>query len=288
MYRTVLTLLLLALPLAAQHARPLPDQDAFLREVRRHLQTDDQAQHGYAYVETRRQEKLDKSGRPQGQSVKVIESYPGFPGEDRWERVISEDGRPTPAAELAKQDRKRQEAAEAFVRAQRRQTASDRARSAREREKDLREREATVDDAFKTFDVTLLGRETVDGYETVVLSFDPRPRVSTRTRVGGLLRHFHGRAWISESDYELAKLDAEAIDDLSVGFGLLARLHKGSAMSFERTKVDGEVWLPLKATYAASARVLLLRRMRISGTSEFSNYRKFSVATSETYDADRH
>src|SRR5262245_22681922 len=140
MYRTSFVVLILSLPLAAQQPRPLPDQNAFLREVRKHLETDDQRQQGYTYVETRRQTKLDKSGRPQGESVKVMESYPGFPGEDRWERVISEDGKPTPAAELARQDRKRQEAAEAFVRAQSRQTASDRAKAAREREKDQRER----------------------------------------------------------------------------------------------------------------------------------------------------
>ena len=36
---------------------------------------------------------LDRAGQPQGESVKLLESYPGFPGEPRWERVISEDGK---------------------------------------------------------------------------------------------------------------------------------------------------------------------------------------------------
>jgi hypothetical protein len=43
--------------------------------------------------------------------------------------------------------------------------------------------------------------------------------------------------------------------------------------------VNGEQWLPARATYTASARVMLVRVLRIGGTSEFSDYRKFSVQT---------
>src|SRR5262245_59327473 len=130
MFRAVVAALLLAVPLGAQAPRPLPDRDVFLAEVRRHLQTDEQRQQGYAYVETRRQVKLDKSGRPAGESVKVFESYPGFPGQSRWERLVSEDGKPVSPAELEKADRKRREAADEFLRTERRQTESDRAKAA--------------------------------------------------------------------------------------------------------------------------------------------------------------
>ena len=51
---------------------------------------------------------------------------------------------------------------------------------------------------------------------------------------------------------------------------------------FERRKVNGEQWLPARASYTASARVFLVRRLRIGGTSEFSDYRKFTVATETT------
>lgn len=162
-------------------------------------------------------------------------------------------------------------------------TAADRDKAAREQTKEQRERDEMIDDAFRVFEFTMTGREAIDGHETIAVSFTPRRKAATRSRMGGMLRHFHGRAWISESDYELVKVEGEALDDLTVGFGLLARLHKGSTLSFERRKVGGEVWLPAKATYTASARVLLLRRMRVGGTSEFSKYRKFSVDTTSTY-----
>jgi hypothetical protein len=273
---------------SAQQSRPLPDAETFMREARKRLQTDDQRQEGYSYVETRRQTKLDKNGNPKGESVKVFESYPGLPGEDRrWERLISEDGKLLTAAELEQQDRKRRAQAESFARRLAKETDGDRAKAVRERVKELRERDAMLDDAFRTFDMKMLSREIVDGHETVLVSFVPGKKVAAKTRIGGYMKHFRGRAWVSEDDYELVKLEAEALDNLSMGFGLLARLHKGSTMTFQRRKVDGNVWLPMKATYTASARIMLLRRMRVGGVSEFTNYRRFNVETSETYDADR-
>src|SRR5262245_40574429 len=88
-------LFLLATPLAAQQ-RPLPDQQAFLQEVHKHLASDEYRQLGYMYMETRRERKLDKAGQPTVESVKILESYPGLPGEERWERVLSEDGKAIP------------------------------------------------------------------------------------------------------------------------------------------------------------------------------------------------
>ena len=77
--------------------------------------------------------------------------------------------------------------------------------------------------------------------------------------------------------YELVRLDVEAIDDVNLGMGLLARVHKGTVALFERHKLHDGVWLPTRATYTMSARVLLLRQMRTSVISEFSNYRKTAI-----------
>ena len=81
----------------------------------------------------------------------------------------------------------------------------------------------------------------------------------------------------------VVKLEAEAIDNLSFGLGVLARLHKGARLSFLRRKVNGEVWLPAVVNYQGSARVGLLFMLRRSGTSEFSGYRKYTVDTSSSF-----
>ena len=43
------------------------------------------------------------------------------------------------------------------------------------------------------------------------------------------MKYFKVHAWISESDYELVRLEAEAIDNVPFGLGVLARLHKGAS-----------------------------------------------------------
>ena len=42
-------------------------------------------------------------------------------------------------------------------------------------------------------------------------------------------------------------------------------------------------WLPAEVTWSASARVMLVKRLRLRGIAEFSGYRKFTVDTSTTY-----
>ena len=271
-------MLCLATPLAAQ--RPLPDQQQFVQEVRKRLDTNDERQSGYMYVETRREQKLDKAGRPTGESVKVLESYPALPGEQRWERVLSVDGRAVPPAELEKRDRDRRAHVEEYARKAAKDPAAEREKQARERAREQRERAESIDDLFRVFDVTMLGRETIDGHETIAFALTPRPGVKTRTRAGGIMRNFKGRAWVSESEYELVRLEVEAIDTVSFGLGVLARLHKGSQASFQRRKVNGEAWLPATASYKISARLGLLAVFRRGATFEYSGYKKFGVDSS--------
>ena len=268
--------LCLATPLTAAQ-RPLPDQQQFVQEVRKRLDTNDQRQSGYMYVETRREQKLDKAGRPTGESVKVLESYPGLPGEQRWERVLSVDGRAVPPAELEKKDRERRAHVEEYARKAATDPAAEREKQARERAREQRERAQSIDDLFRIFDVTMLGRETIEGHDTIAFSLTPRPGVKTRTRAGGIMRNFKGRAWVSESEYELVRLEVEAIDTVSFGLGVLARLHKGSQASFQRRKVNGEAWLPAIASYKISARLGLLAVFRRGATFEYSDYKKFGV-----------
>ena len=284
MHRVVAAALLCLVATSSQaQQRPLPDPQLFLQEVRKHLETDDERQSGYMYVEKRHEQKLDKAGRPVGESVKVFESYPALPGERRWNRLIAEDGRPVPPAELEKADRERQQHAEEYARKLAKDPAKERDKQDRERARNRRERVESIDEVFRVFDIRMLGREALEGHDTIAFSLTPRPGVKPRTRDGGIMRNFSGRAWISESDYELVRLDVEAIDTVSFGLGLLARVHKGSQASFRRRKVNDEAWLPAMATYSASARFALVKVMRRGGVSEFSDYKKFGVDTSVTY-----
>jgi len=261
--------------------RPLPDYDTFAAQVKAHLATDEERQSGYMFIERRTEEKLNGSGQRTDVSVKVFEVYPGLPGEGRYRRLIEEDGKPVPQDKLAQQDRERQKEAESYVK--RVSTAPERQKELREREKEQKRYSAAVDDLFRIYDIHMVRRESIGGRDTILATLTPKEGVKPQTDDGKVMRHFKARAWISESDYELVRAEIEAIDDLSFGMGLLARVHKGTVATYQRLKVNNEIWLPEQVTWTASARVLLLKRLRLRGVAEFSGYRKFTVDTSTTY-----
>lgn len=277
----VLLVALFRLAVPAAQEPPLPDYHTFAAQVKQHLATDEERQSGYMFVERRIEQKLDSGGRVTSESGKVFEVYPGLPGEDRYRRLIEENGLRVVPDKLARQDRDREKDVESYTRSQ--ATESRRQKAAREIEKARRRYSAGVDDLFRIYDIRLVRREVIDGHDTIFATLTPKDGVEPQTDDGKIMRNFKARAWISESDYELVRVEIEAIRDLSFGFGLLARVHKGTLATFARRKVNNEVWLPSSVTWTASGRLLLLRRLRLRGISEFSGYRKFTVDTSTTY-----
>ncbi len=278
----LLAVALFAAGLAAQD-RPLPELQPFLAQARTRLQTDNERRRAYIYVETQRERKLDGSGRTRSEKVKVVESYPPLPGEDeRWERVLEENGRRKTEAEVARQDAERQKAAEAVARRLTSPNPADRAKAARAYEQSRKEALDRINDVFVVYDIAMAGRERIEGRDTIALTLEPKANSKPVTREGKWMQYFRCRAWISESDHELVKLNVEAIRDANIGFGILARMNTGTVMSFTRRFINNEVWLPARVDYTIKARVLMLKRFLQGGTIEFSNYRKFTVDTATT------
>jgi hypothetical protein len=86
-----------------------------------------------------------------------------------------------------------------------------------------------------------------------------------------------GRAWISEDDYQIARVSIDVIKDFSVGW-FIGKLYAGTTASYERRKVNNEIWLPWRLGIKATGRALI-RKFHIDTITEYSDYRKFSVQT---------
>jgi len=276
-----LALVVTFLSIPAAQEQPLPDFASFAAQVKKKLAIDEERQSGYMFTERRTEQKLDGSGRPTSESVKVFEVYPGLPGQDRYRRLIEEDGKRVPPPKLAEEDRDRRRDVEAY--AKKMADASDRRKQEQQLDKERSRYSAAIDDLFRIYDIQMVRREPIEGHDTILATLTPKASVKPQTKDGDIMRHFKARAWVSESDYELVRVEIEAIDDLSIGMGLLARIHKGTTATYQRRKVNNEIWLPSQVTWTAGARVLLVKRLRIRGISDFSDYRKFTVDTSTTY-----
>src|SRR5438874_4198103 len=138
---------LLAIPAAQE--RPLPDFNTFAAEVKKHLATDEERQSGYMYIERRIDQRLDGSGKTTSQSVKVYEVYPGLPGEDRYRRLIEEDGKPVPPPKLAQTDQSRQKDVTSY--AARMADEGKRQKAQKEYEKARDHYNTAIDDIFRIY-----------------------------------------------------------------------------------------------------------------------------------------
>lgn len=266
---------LLLLP-AAPRAQdpPLPDKAAFLEAVKANLRRERGLDGQYTYVETRRTLKTDARGQRRVSEEQVFEIYPGVRRDDVYRRLVKKNGQPVPKSDLDKADAKRRKAVLEEMAARERETPDRRARRERAEAEERRKDERELDDAFRVYEVTLDAREVVDGRPVIVGSFTPRKDARPTTDAGRIMTKFRGRAWVSEQDHELVRMEAEAIDTLSFGLGLLARVHKGSRATFERRRVNDEVWLPASARILASARVFLFKGIRLDQEIDYSDYRK--------------
>lgn len=264
---------------------PLPELRPFLDDVRQRLRSDESLLAQYTFTEKHSERHLDAKGRVKKTSAEVFEVYPSFERGHTYRRLVERDGRPLNANEIEKQDRRHEAKLEAEARGSNSEAARER-RIAKESEARRKEQQV-VDELFRVYDIVLAGRENVDGRSAILLTFRPRRGFKPNTRGGKILNRFAGQAWIDEEDRQLVRVEAELIDDLSFGLGVFARLHKGARAYFQRRKVNDEIWLPAEARFTGSARLLLLKGLRIDALSEYSDYRKFTVGTSSEFSPEK-
>lgn len=263
---------------------PLPEVKAIVDKVKARIQLDRELQSHYTYLEKRRDVKLSKLGKVTVGSLRTFEVYPSAKPGRTYKRLVEIDGKRLDAAELERRDTAHRQHLLDMIEQEKNETPQMRAKREQEEAKDLREQRELIDDAFAIFDVKLTGREMVAGQRVIAATLTPRPNVPTKSDEGKWMKRFKGRAWVSDDDWQVTKVEMEALDDISIGWGLVGRVHQGSKFTFTRTKVNGEVWLPVEMKFEASGRTLMFRKFQIFTVTSYSDYKKFNVDTSVTFD----
>lgn len=191
-----------------------------------------------------------------------------FVGAKQYRRLLEKNGRPLDGAE-AKREQARIDKAVAEAA---RLTASQRAK--REAEADAQdakefERLKYVPDAF---DFTLVGEPTLNGRPAYEIAAEPKR--SYDGKYANLLKKIRATLFIDTHDLHWTRVEAEALQTVSVGL-FLARISKGTVVSFEETRVNDEVWLPKSFHVKAIGRLALLKRFYVDVSAECHGYRRF-------------
>jgi len=228
-------------------------------------------QRDYTYIDREVQHNLDGKGRTKSTEVKTYEILEIYGAQ--VQRLIEKDDKPLDAKDAAKEEEKIQKIID------KRKNESDEDRKKRE-EKEVKDREEGrkyVREVADAYDFKLVGSEELGGREAWVIDGEPRPGFEPHMKGAKLLSKFHGRVWIDKGDLQLAKMDIEAIDTVSIGW-VLARVHKGTRVMLEQTRVNDEVWLPRHVAFKLDARVALVKGYNLDGDQEYRDYKKFRTS----------
>lgn len=243
-------------PLAAQDVkrvpsgveRPLPDQQALFVATRDNLARAEREQRFFAYKERRTEIRTNPFGRLGTGPLRVYDVVPMAGGPGFTRRLIERDGKPVTNAEP-----------EPF---------GTRGGAAR------RAGRSRLDDALDALDFKLARREWADGRALIVVRFTPRADAKPETRAGRLARSFSGDLWVDEDLQEIVRVEATATEDIAYGYGLVARLNKGTRVSVIRRQIEPNLWLPVSVKFQGEGRALMIRKLVIDFSTEWFDYRR--------------
>jgi hypothetical protein len=250
---------------------PLPDSHAFLDQALARIRSNDLVRSRYTFTEKETRYTYDSSGHVVRKQVRIYEVRPSPEPELTYRRLVSMNGA-TPG-DLAKRDAEQARKEQEWEANRRREGEDARAARLRKAAEEDRREQAVVAELTAIYDLRMIGRETIDGRPAIVYTFDPRPGYVARTPEGRIIDHFRGKAWIDEADHELVRLNVDCLETVSVKFGFIFRLMKGSRGVIERRKIDGDAWLPTYSRFTGSGRVLFVARIDLDQESEYSSYK---------------
>jgi hypothetical protein len=226
----------------------------------------------YTYIEHEVDHKLDGKGQiknTESKTYEILEIY----GE-QVERLIEKDDRPLSEKEKDKEEEKIQK----IIDKRKNESESDRRKREEKEEKEREDGRKFVREVADAYNFKLVGTELVSGREAWVIDGEPRPGYEPHMKEAKFLPKFHGRVWIDKSDLQLAKMDVECLDTISLGL-FLARFHKGSRLMLEQTRVNDEVWLPREVAAKVDVRLALLKNFDVDVEQSFHDYKKFRATT---------
>ena len=232
----------------AQGTRPLPEYDTFVRTARNNLIRSQREQFNYAYKERRTEFHVNPFGRVGTGGIEGWEVTPIENGAVILRKLIERDGKRVTDGEV------------------------DRIKVKEERRREGRR--TTMEDVVAMLTFKIARREAVNGRDAIVITFTPRPDGEPETREGRIAQSFTGSVWVDEAAREVIRIDAKAVEAISFGFGLIARLNEGSTVTLHRQPIDGAIWLPTSIRFAGEGRALLLRSLKVDQRIEWSEYKK--------------
>jgi hypothetical protein len=178
-------------------------------------------------------------------------------------RVVERDGRP-----VREEERKRSEEA------LRKAVARAKTNPQGKRPQPGNQTDALLNEFPEALDYRKLGEETIASRAAVVLEYSPRAGYKPQHLMARLFEKLRGKIWIDQADGELAKAEGELFDTVTIGWGMIGKIQKGTRFAMERVKLAEGIWMPQSESMRLAARMLLLKTLAREEITSYSEYRR--------------
>jgi hypothetical protein len=244
-------------PASEQHGAPgrtqtpLPsDPNTFVREVIRHELAADAQDHSHWRYHAHRQDEKSNYDRD------IIETREGELG-----RTLLLFGRPLTAEERRKDEERMQklvsDPAERAKRTKREKEDSDKGR----------EMFKAIPDAF------IFKYDGIDN-GLVRLTFFPNPKYDAPTRELRVFRALSGKMWIDPVQMHVVRIEGQLFEDVTFGWGLLARLNKGGTFVVNMREVGPGHWDMTSLDINMSGHAILFKNISVKEYQTQSEFRR--------------
>jgi hypothetical protein len=250
---------------------PQQIQDLFRKVADNDLEND-KRQRDYTYLQREEQHRLDGKGQVKSTEVKTSEIMELY-GE-QVERLISKDDKPLSDKDAKKEEEKIQK----VIDKRKNESPEDRKKREQKEEKEREQGRQFVREVADAYNFHFAGIESLAGRDTYVIDGEPRPGYEPHLKEAKILPKFRFRAWIDKDESQWKKLDIQCIDTVSFGL-FLARIHKGSRITIEQTRINDEVWLPQHVDVKIDVRLALLKNFNVEDDITYRDYKKFRTGT---------
>ncbi|MGC2527547.1 MAG: hypothetical protein WA639_07355 [Candidatus Acidiferrum sp.] len=121
--------------------------------------------------------------------------------------------------------------------------------------KKRKERDELIDATRVAFLYTFVSTETRDGRLLYKYKMAPNPAYKPTSRATSIFAKVHGFVWIDPLAGQLARVEGEVTEDISIGL-FLAKIYKGSHFMQEQYEVQPGLWMPTFSQYDFDGRKL--------------------------------
>jgi hypothetical protein len=256
----------------------LPDLNALFKEIDDNQKAIDKIKENYAGSQSEEETEFEGDGRVKKREAHEYTFF--YLNGEEVTTLVKKDGKPLSPEEQKKENEKTQKRIEELQKREAKKEAKE--EKAKGEGKNDEGEEPGIEIFLRACQFVNPRRERFRGQDVLVFDFEPNPEFKPHKMVEKVVQKLAGVVWIDEKAHDVARLEAYFTGDMKFAGGLLANLQKGTSFVFEQAYVNNEVWLPTYMEAHVGVRFLLVKGIKASVVTRYSDYKKFNVETLST------